>query len=73
MFFYGIYGPKGIPKEVVEKLNSSLREVFTDSNVRKIMNDMGSFVVMNSSDQFKAQIKSEYEVGKKVFELQQVR
>jgi tripartite-type tricarboxylate transporter receptor subunit TctC len=73
MFFYGVYGPKGMSKEVVEKLNSSLRQVFTDSNVRKKINEMGSIVVMNSSDQFKAQIKSEYEVSKKLVQFQNMR
>jgi len=66
MAFYGIYGPKGMPKEVVDKINAAVRKVLEDPGVRKRIEDTGSFVVGNTPEQFGAQIKAEYEVYKKV-------
>lgn len=66
MAFYGIYGPKGLPKEVVDKINAGVRKVLEDPAVRKRIEETGSLVVGNSPEQFAAQIKAEYEVYKKV-------
>lgn len=66
MAFYGIYGPKGLPKEVVDKINAGVRKVLEDPAVRKRIEDTGSLVVGNTPEQFAAQIKAEYEVYKKV-------
>lgn len=66
MAFYGIYGPKGLPKEVVDKINAGVRKVLEDPAVRKRIEDTGSLVVGNSPEQFGAQIKAEFEVYKKV-------
>ena len=66
MAFYGIYGPKGLPKEVVDKVNAAVRKVLEDPAVRKRIEDTGSLVVGNTPEQFAAQIKAEYDVYKKV-------
>jgi tripartite-type tricarboxylate transporter receptor subunit TctC len=66
MAFYGIYGPKGLPKDVVDKVNAGVRKVLEDPAVRKRIEDTGSLIVANSPEQFAAQIKAEYEVYKKV-------
>ena len=66
MAFYGIYGPKGLPKDVVDKINAGVRKVLEDPAVRKRIEDTGSLVVGNSPEQFAAQIKAEFEVYKKV-------
>ena len=66
MAFYGIYGPKGLPKDVVDKINAGVRKVLEDPVVRKRIEDTGSLVVGNSPEQFAAQIKAEFEVYKKV-------
>jgi tripartite-type tricarboxylate transporter receptor subunit TctC len=68
MAFYGIYGPKGLPKEVVDKVNAAVRKVLEDPAVKKRIEDTGSLVVGNTPEQFTAQIKAEYEVYKKVVE-----
>ncbi|MES2952214.1 MAG: tripartite tricarboxylate transporter substrate binding protein BugE [Pseudomonadota bacterium] len=73
MAFYGIYGPKGMPKEIVDKINSAVRKVLEDPAVRKRIEDTGSFVVGNTPDQFGAQMKAEYEVYKKVVESAKLR
>jgi tripartite-type tricarboxylate transporter receptor subunit TctC len=66
MAFYGIYGPKGLPKEVVEKVNAAVRKVLDDPAVKKRIEDTGSLVIGNTPEQFGAQIKAEYEIYKKV-------
>ncbi len=66
MAFYGIYGPKGLPKEVVDKINAAVRKVLEDPAVRKRIEDTGSLVIGNTPEQFSEQIKAEYAVYKKV-------
>lgn len=66
MAFYGIYGPKGMPKEVVDKINAAVRKVVEDPAVKKRIEDTGSLIVANTPEQFAAQMKAEYEVYKKV-------
>ena len=73
MAFYGIYGPKGLPKEVVDKINAGVRKALEDPAVRKRIEDTGSLVVANSPEQFTAEIKAEYEVYKRVVEQQKLK
>ena len=70
--YYGILGPKGMPKEIVDKLNAAVREALKDPAVRKRIEDTGSLVVGNSPEQFAAEIKAEYEVYKKVVAQQKL-
>jgi tripartite-type tricarboxylate transporter receptor subunit TctC len=73
MAFYGIYGPKGMPKDVVDKINAAVRKVLEDPAVKKRIEDTGSIVLGNSPEQFGAQIKAEYEVYKKVVDSAKLR
>jgi tripartite-type tricarboxylate transporter receptor subunit TctC len=66
MAFYGIYGPKGLPKDVVDKVNAAVRKALEDPAVRKRIEDTGSFIIGNSPEQFADQIKAEYAVYKQV-------
>lgn len=66
MAYYGILGPKGLPRDVVDKLNAGVRKALEDPAVRKRIEDTGSLVVANTPEQFAAQIAAEYEVYKKV-------
>ena len=66
MAFYGILGPKGMPKEVVDKLNAAVKKVLQDPAVRKRIEDTGSLVIGNSPEEFAQQIKAEYDVYRKV-------
>ena len=66
MAYYGILGPKGLPKEVVEKVNAATLKALQDPAVRKRIEDTGSIIVGNTPEQFTAQIKAEFEVYKKV-------
>ncbi|MBC7609055.1 MAG: tripartite tricarboxylate transporter substrate binding protein BugE [Polaromonas sp.] len=66
MAYYGITGPKGLPKEVVEKISTATKKALEDPAVRKRIEDTGSIIIANTPEQFSAQIKAEYEVYKKV-------
>jgi tripartite-type tricarboxylate transporter receptor subunit TctC len=73
MAYYGILGPKGLPKEVVDKVSAATRQALQDPAVRKRIEDTGSLVVGNTPDQFAAQMKAEFEVYKKVVDTQNLR
>ncbi len=66
MAYYGIVGPKGLPKEVVDKVSAGVKKSLEDPAIRKRLEDTGSLIVANTPEQFAAQIKAEYEVYKKV-------
>ena len=66
MAYYGILGPKGLPKEVIDKVNAGVKKSLEDPAVRKRIEDTGSIIVANTPEQFAAQIKAEFEVYKKV-------
>jgi tripartite-type tricarboxylate transporter receptor subunit TctC len=66
MAYYGIIGPKNLPKEVVDKVSAGVRKALEDPAVRKRIEDTGSLIVANTPEQFTAQIKAEFEVYKKV-------
>ncbi len=66
MAYYGIYGPKNLPKDVVEKISAGVKKAVEDPIVKKKIEDTGSLVVANTPEQFAAQIKAEFEVYKKV-------
>ena len=68
MAYYGIYGPKGLPKDVVDKINAGVRKALEDPSVKKRIEETGSFIIANTPEQFAAQIKAEFEVYKKVVE-----
>ncbi len=68
MAYYGIYGPKGLPKDVVDKVNAAVKATVALPEVKKRIEDTGSLIVANSPAEFQAQIQAEYEVYKKVVE-----
>ena len=68
MAYYGIWGPKGLSKEVVDKVNAGVRKALEDPAVKKRIEDTGSIIIANTPEQFAAQIKAEFEVYKKVVE-----
>jgi tripartite-type tricarboxylate transporter receptor subunit TctC len=73
MAFYGIVGPKGLPKEVVDKVNAAVLTALNDPAVRKRIEDTGSQVIGNTPSQFAAQIKAEYDVYKTVVAKQNLK
>ena len=72
MAYYGIYGPKGLPREVVDKVNSAVRKSLEDPAVKKRIEETGSLIVANTPEQFAAQIAAEFAIYKKVVALQKL-
>ncbi len=72
MAYYGIYGPKGLPKEVIERISNGVKKALEDPQVKKRIEDTGSLIVANTPEQFQAQIKAEFEIYKKVVESQKL-
>jgi tripartite-type tricarboxylate transporter receptor subunit TctC len=72
MAFYGIFGPKGLPKEIVDKVSAAAKTALADANVKKRIEETGSIIVANTPEQFGAQIAAEFEVYKKVVQTQKL-
>ena len=73
MAYSGVLGPKGLPKEIVDKIYSAVKKSLDDPNVKKRIEDTGSLIVANTPEQFANQIKAEYEVYKQVVEKQKLK
>ena len=73
MAYYGIYGPKGLPKEVVDKVYTAVKKTTELPEVKKRIEETGSLVVANTPAEFAAQIKAEFEVYKGVVEAQKLK
>jgi tripartite-type tricarboxylate transporter receptor subunit TctC len=73
MAYYGILGPKGLPKDVIEKVSAAVRKTLEDPAVRKRIEDTGSLIIGNTPEQFAAQIVAEFDVYKKVVEAQKLK
>ena len=68
MAYYGILGPKGLPQEVVDKVNAGVKKALEDPAVKKRIEDTGSIVLGNTPEQFTKQIADEFAVYKRVVE-----
>jgi len=73
MAYYGVLGPKNLPKEVVDKIAGAVKAALGDANVRKRIEETGSLIVGNTPDEFAAQIKAEFDVYKKVVQAQKLQ
>ena len=73
MAYYGVLGPKGLPKDVIDKVAAAVKKTAEMPDVRKRIEDTGSLLVLNTPDQFAAQISAEFEVYKKVVSEQKLK
>jgi tripartite-type tricarboxylate transporter receptor subunit TctC len=72
MAYYGIVGPKGLPKEIIIKINSAVKQAVEIPAVKKRIEDTGSIVIANTPEEFSAQIKAELETYQKVVREQKL-
>lgn len=72
MAYYGVYGPKGLPKDVVDKVHDAVKKTVDLPDVRKRIEETGSIVIANTPQQFAEQIKAEFEVYKGVVAKQKL-
>jgi len=73
MAYYGIHAPKGLPRDIVDKVNAAVRKALEMPDVRKRIEDTGSLIVANTPEQFQTQIAAEFEVYKKVVAQQKLK
>jgi tripartite-type tricarboxylate transporter receptor subunit TctC len=73
MAYYGIHGPKGLPKEVIDKVHAAVKKTVELPEVKKRIEDTGSLIVANTPEQFTAQTKAEFEVYKQVVNAQKLK
>jgi len=72
MAYYGIYGPKGLPKDIVDKINAGTKKALEDPATKKRIEDTGSLIIANTPEQFAEQIKAEFTVYKDVVQKQKL-
>ncbi|MBS0341851.1 MAG: tripartite tricarboxylate transporter substrate binding protein BugE [Proteobacteria bacterium] len=72
MAYYGILGPKGLPKDIVDKINAGAKKALEEPSVRKRIEDTGSVVIANTPEQFAEQIKAELAIYKQVVAKQKL-
>ena len=72
MAYYGVLGPKGLPKDVVDKVAAAIKKTAELPEVKKRIEDTGSLMILNTPEQFAAQIAAEFEVYKKVVAAQKL-
>ena len=72
MAYYGLLGPAGIPKDIVEKYYAALKVVVADPAVKKRIEEAGSIINVNGPEAFSKEIKAEYAVYKEVVAKQKL-
>jgi tripartite-type tricarboxylate transporter receptor subunit TctC len=73
MAFYGFHGPKGMPRDIIDKINLATRKTVEDPGVKKRIEETGSFIIANSAEEFQAQVAAEFEVYKVVVDKQKLK
>ena len=72
MAYYGVLGPKGMPRDLVDKLASAIKKTSELPEVRKRIEDTGSLMILNTPDEFARQIRAEFDVYKGVVAQQKL-
>ncbi len=72
MAYYGVLGPKGLPKPVVDAVHAAVKKTAELPEVRKKIEDTGSLMVLNTPEEFAAQMRAELDVYRKVVEQQKL-
>ncbi len=66
MSAFGIVGPKGMPPELVRKINEAVRAALEEPAVRQQIERSGAMVITGSHEQYTAEINSEFALLKRV-------
>ncbi|MGJ4902170.1 Bug family tripartite tricarboxylate transporter substrate binding protein [Bradyrhizobium sp. HKCCYLS2058] len=66
---FGIGAPKNTPKEIIEKLNKQVNTILAEPEIKTRLVDLGGEPLIQSPEQFGAQIVAETEKWKKVVEF----
>jgi len=66
MAFFGLHGPRGLPREVVERVHTSTMRALTDPALRRRLEDTALVIVGNTPEQFAEQTRFEFELFQSV-------
>ena len=62
-----------MPKDLVDKINAAVKKTLEMPEVKKRIEDTGSFIIANSPAEFGKQIQDELVTYKKVVQLQRLK
>lgn len=57
--WFGIFGPKGLPQPIAQKMNAALKVALEDPDIQKKMADLGNTARYETLEQFKATVKAD--------------
>ena len=66
--FYGLVGPKDLPREIVGRINSAMQNAIESPEVRKKLLDVGATPLGGSPEDFERQIREEFLAYKEIVE-----
>ena len=72
MAYYGLLGPAGLPKDVVDKIYAAAQKAILDPAVRKRIEETGSIINVNGPEAFSREIASEFATYKDVVAKQKL-
>ena len=73
MAYYGVLGPKGLPRDIVDKVAAAIKKTAELPEVRKRIEDTGSLMILNTPEEFARQIRAEFDVYKDVVAKQKLK
>ena len=65
-------GPRGLPADIVRKINAAARTALEDATVRQRIEESGAGVVGGTAEQYTADINAEYTQLKRVVQEQKL-
>jgi tripartite-type tricarboxylate transporter receptor subunit TctC len=73
VIWLGIMGPRGMPKDVTDKINGDIKNAIADESVRKRLHDLGLDPVSSSSADFLKQMNTDFDSFKKTLKEAGIR
>jgi tripartite-type tricarboxylate transporter receptor subunit TctC len=58
---YGLLGPAGMPRPIVDKLNAAMKQVAVTDEVKKRINNEGGDPMTSTPEEYAADISAEYD------------
>lgn len=58
--WYGLFGPKGVPADVVDTISKAVNEVLADSNFQSLLADQGMVPDPGTPEEFDAMFRADY-------------
>ncbi len=72
MAYYGVLGPKGMSRDLIDKVAVAIKKTAELPDVKKRIEDTGSLMILNTPEEFAKQIRAEFDVYKDVVAKQKL-